>query len=268
MRDLLQLTSPLFFFLAPCALGLSICFLSPLASALNEQESVASPSALKLESKNPKLDPALMKKREPRVMEAAKMYEIYFLNQMMKAMRGTVQYSDKSKPSMGEGIYREQLDDQYVNTWADQGGVGLAELIHDDMVGKWNTIKEMKEKKKAGHKPMPLTDRDVLGLRNLPSTRAGEQRVLVSLGTINSPKDPPNQVKVPWECDVESVNSTDGKTSLRVRTLDGRSVVIAWDGVPVFVRSGDHLKPSQTVGELAKAARGILVTTGPTARSE
>src|SRR4051812_7776266 len=65
----------------------------------------------------------------PRLREAAKLYEEQFLGEMVKAMRKTVSESDFLKPGMGEKIYRDQLDQQYVENWADQGGIGLADLI-------------------------------------------------------------------------------------------------------------------------------------------
>lgn len=104
--------------------------------------------------------------RDPRVMNAAKMYERYFLGQMMKAMRSTVAKSELEKPSMGENIYREQLDDQYVESWSERGGIGLADMIHDELVGKAEMLKRRKqalrEARGRSRVPMALTERDVL----------------------------------------------------------------------------------------------------------
>lgn len=69
--------------------------------------------------------------QDPRLMQAARMYEQYFLSQMVKGMRSTVSKSGLVQESMGESIYAEQLDAQYVQAWSERGGVGLAQLIHD-----------------------------------------------------------------------------------------------------------------------------------------
>jgi Rod binding domain-containing protein len=66
---------------------------------------------------------------DPGALKAAREFERYFLDEMMKAMRSTVSASEITKPSMGEKIYREQLDQRYVESWSENGGVGLADLI-------------------------------------------------------------------------------------------------------------------------------------------
>lgn len=70
---------------------------------------------------------------ETRLREAAQMYEEQFLGEMVKAMRRTIPESDFMKPSSAEKIFREQLDQQYVEAWADKGGIGLADLIVDQI---------------------------------------------------------------------------------------------------------------------------------------
>lgn len=70
---------------------------------------------------------------EAKLREASKMYEQYFLNEMVKAMRSTVDRSSLTEPSMAEKIYSEKLDDQYVETWAAKGGVGLADIIYNQI---------------------------------------------------------------------------------------------------------------------------------------
>jgi flagellar protein FlgJ len=70
-------------------------------------------------------------KRDNQLKQAAKMYETHFLNEMVKAMRSTVGQEDGLiKRGMGEKIFSEQLDQQYVDSWADKGGVGLADMIY------------------------------------------------------------------------------------------------------------------------------------------
>lgn len=217
--------------------------------------------------------------RDPRVMEAAKMYETYFLNQMMKAMRSTVSFSDHSKPSMGESIYREQLDDQYVDAWANQGGIGLAEMIHDDLKGKVAVQRELMARRKLGKQrtAYALTDRDTMAVRRLPQTQKGEERVLVSLESAKGPRNGAGAeaVRTPWGGVLTGIRTADSKTVLTMliddRTSAGsdrklgaqKEVQLAWDGVPAEVAVGDHLRPEQVVGLLSVRARGIVITTRP-----
>lgn len=71
--------------------------------------------------------------------EAAKMYEGYFLNEMVRAMRSTVQRDENSpmKQSFAEKIFEGQLDQQYVENWTNKGGIGLADMIHQQISDKY-----------------------------------------------------------------------------------------------------------------------------------
>src|SRR5262245_47892062 len=75
-----------------------------------------------------------LKEQDGQLREAAKMYENHFLNEMVKAMRSTVKHDDGLiKQNFGEKIFSEQLDQQYVDGWANKGGVGLADLIYNQL---------------------------------------------------------------------------------------------------------------------------------------
>jgi flagellar protein FlgJ len=77
-------------------------------------------------------------RRDAHLHEAAKMYEQHFLSEMVKAMRSTVHHDNGFlKPNMAEKIFTEQLDQQYVKGWADKGGVGLADLIYNQIQEKY-----------------------------------------------------------------------------------------------------------------------------------
>ncbi|MBX3021062.1 MAG: rod-binding protein [Bdellovibrionales bacterium] len=76
--------------------------------------------------------------RETQLREAAKMYETHFLNEMVKSMRKTVGGEDGLiKKNMAEKIFSEQLDGQYVDNWAAKGGVGLADMIYNQIAERY-----------------------------------------------------------------------------------------------------------------------------------
>lgn len=78
------------------------------------------------------------KKVEGQLRDASQMYENYFLNEMVKAMRSTVNREDGlMKPSFAEKIFEGQLDQQYVENWAKKGGVGLADMIYTQINDKF-----------------------------------------------------------------------------------------------------------------------------------
>lgn len=73
---------------------------------------------------------------DDKLKEVSKLYERQFLQEMVKAMRSTVDHSEFSKPSMAENIYKDQLFDQYAEQWVESGGNGLAKQIYDELKDK------------------------------------------------------------------------------------------------------------------------------------
>ncbi len=80
-----------------------------------------------------------------KLRQAAKMYEKQFLREMMKAMRNTVKHSEFSKPGFAEKIYRNQLDEQYAEKWGDTGGIGLSDLIYEQIKERMDSIKNIQQ---------------------------------------------------------------------------------------------------------------------------
>lgn len=70
------------------------------------------------------------------IKKAAKMYEQQFLQEMMRAMRKTVEHSELTKPSMAEKIYQDEMQAQYTEKWVESGGNGLADLIYKEIKEK------------------------------------------------------------------------------------------------------------------------------------
>lgn len=79
--------------------------------------------------------------RDPKVLEASRLYEGQFLREMVRAMRKTVPESEFMTPNMAEKIYREQMDDNFVDSWVEGGGVGLGDMIYDQLMQKYPELK-------------------------------------------------------------------------------------------------------------------------------
>ena len=76
-------------------------------------------------------------KVEKQFKEVAQLYEKHFMREMMKAMRSTVPDSNFIKQNQGEKIFREQLDQEYVEKWGDHGGIGLSDMIYNQLIEKY-----------------------------------------------------------------------------------------------------------------------------------
>lgn len=77
------------------------------------------------------------KANEDKLRQVSEMYENYFVREMMKQMRATVQEGGFIKQNNAEKIFRGQLDDQYADQWVKAGGIGLSNLIYDQLVEKF-----------------------------------------------------------------------------------------------------------------------------------
>lgn len=95
--------------------------------------------------------------REPRTLEAARMFEQEFLRHMVKEMRKTVSESDLISEGMGGKIFKEELDNKNVETWVnDQGGVGMADMIYDQVVQRVEDMRNRGAHAKAPGEALPL----------------------------------------------------------------------------------------------------------------
>jgi flagellar protein FlgJ len=84
--------------------------------------------------------------------EAAQMYEQQFIREMVKAMRSTVDPSGLVEQNFAEKIFREKLDDEYVQGWSNRGGVGLGDIIFTQLKERFGS--RQPEMPPAG--PIPL----------------------------------------------------------------------------------------------------------------
>lgn len=68
------------------------------------------------------------------LMTAAKGFEAVFINQMVNAMRQSVQKSGFIPESQGERIYNAMLDQEYSQKLADSEQIGLSHMIYEHLL--------------------------------------------------------------------------------------------------------------------------------------
>lgn len=72
--------------------------------------------------------------QDSQMKEASQAYEKYFLNEMVKAMKSTVhKEGGLIKENFAEKMFSENLDQEYVDGWSKSGGVGLADMIYQQL---------------------------------------------------------------------------------------------------------------------------------------
>jgi len=177
--------------------------------------------------------------RDPRLLAASRMYEKQFLGEMVREMRKTVNDSGLIKVGMGEKIFREQLDDQYVDVWGDHGGIGLADLIYNQVMERFGANVAQGQRQHSIKDGMfPITPASVDKVLKRRNSKSGE----IQLKVLNHQKSA--QLKAPWS----------GKIIAQGQLEDGRSFVkIGHDNglVSQFVYHG-HLSGAQLGSSVEK----------------
>lgn len=191
---------------------------------------------------------------DKKLWHVAKLYEKQFLNEMVKAMRGTVTYGSMTKPNMGEQIYREQLDQEYVENWSESGGAGLSQVI----------FKELKEKilpQSMGQKfTQPLSEpkkpvkSDIKEIKKIPSQVDGQTSFL-----IEHELDKENLLLSPWEAQVKSIQEMPNKHQLV--TLEhpwGFRSRMVFEGKQSDLKINQSLSPGDTIAKLDPNAQRLI----------
>lgn len=198
--------------------------------------------------------------QEQKLREAAEMYERHFLNEMVKAMRKTVPEGEGVLPgTFAEKIYRDQLDQQYVESWSQVGGVGLGQLIFDQL------------KEKFGGGPIPLnaprgplptapTKEGALPIemRKSLSPNGALNLQFKGLPTLNGGKI---AVTSPWSGELREAFSTDeGRVKVKIQHVDGLESILNYQGAVSTWKSGEKVAAGQEVGWIDPAAAQLTWT--------
>lgn len=136
-----------------------------------------------------------MKKLDGKIKQAAQLYEKQFLRQMVKAMRSSVDHSAMTKPGMAESIYREQLDDKYVDGWMETGGTGFSKVIYDDIVNKF--YPQMRAHQKQKMRPLQITDRYKGISKSSPVGLKNEKKQTFNISL--APSQGKSYLQLPWQ---------------------------------------------------------------------
>lgn len=102
---------------------------------------------------------------EKQLRDVSALYEKQFLREMVKQMRASVGESEFMPAGFAEKYYREELDHQYVESWGDQGGIGLGKMIYDQLISKYGEMLGIKMPSNKAMGPLPLSQKDQWGAR-------------------------------------------------------------------------------------------------------
>jgi flagellar protein FlgJ len=208
---------------------------------------------MKIESSkiHPMRSPTTQEQMDLQLREVSKTYEKHFLREMVKAMRSSVHESQLVPKSMGERIYSEQLDDQYVESWGDAGGIGLADLIYNDVKEKiFGDVAPEQELPKV-HMPMPIKS-DVP-----PTLRMDEEGFELEAKSETGPSAQRTPVVSPLEGSVVESFENHGRHYVRIDHGERGVSLLSYVGNALPISRGAKVESSQELGWLDESAHSV-----------
>jgi len=135
---------------------------------------------------------------EERLREVSDLYENHFIREMMKQMRSTVHEGGFIKQNNAEKIFRGQLDDQYADQWGKAGGIGLSDLIYNQLMDKFGEKMGLRLAVAKPQGPIGLDQKSVFS--GITTSAAGFQSeaMTVKLQPLQSGKTGLIELKSPW----------------------------------------------------------------------
>lgn len=206
---------------------------------------------------------------DQQVKDASKAMEGKFLEEMMKQMRSTVHESEGFIPtSQAEKIFREQLDQKYVSEWSDKGGLGLADMIYQQIMDKYGEKLGLRVPQAKPQGPIPLNANPKgLKIQN-PQEQKSELRVpqkssfifdlQKSAIDLNDPSS--NQVLAPWSGSVAQIKELGAQEYLvDLNHENGSASRIVFKGQPE-VSPGQEVQAGQKIGLFSPEAKSLFWT--------
>ncbi len=192
----------------------------------------------------PAAAPANVPPRNEKIDDVAKLYEKQFLREMVKAMRSTVSNSELVPQSMGEKIYRSQMDEEYVEQWSNSGGTGLSNMIYDQIMDRY--FKKPESAKSLGQQgPIQISNRDIAKAMRVEGGRPQQTSVKIDLQASG-------QIQAPWDATlVTKTKLPDGKNAVVLDHGAGMRSTFIFDGVPSALEPGSKIARGTSVGVLS-----------------
>ena len=209
----------------------------------------------------PQTAEAKAKQQDTQLREAAEMYEGYFLDQMVRAMRSTIPKEEGIlKKNFAEQIFQGQLDQQYTEAWTKKGGVGLADMIYSQ-------INERMQGMKAGNPQkgvIPIAPKkevhgipaaDSIQMKTLPAEPNAKLNYRFE---IPSPSGGGFEAQSPMSGKVvESKSLSDGWNTVRLDHGQGLRSELTFPGSPAQISAGTEVEAGQRLGIL-DSSRPVL----------
>lgn len=191
--------------------------------------------------------------QEQKIRDVAQQYEKHFLRELVKSMRSTVSDGGLVQKSQAEKIFSEQLDEQYVEQWGSRGGIGLADMIHKQLVEKFGVQMGIKSPTNAMRGPIPFQAQDKANL-GFKASESGDRLNFKFKDLSLSSRDLTN----PFEGTISSFEHKDGVAMLGIDHMNGlRSLLKFPASLSTDKSSASSQLPVTNIGDSVAAGQSL-----------
>ncbi len=203
--------------------------------------------------------------QDQKLKEVAQLYEKQFLREMVKSMRSTVHESGFIKSNQAEQIFKEQLDHEYVEKWGQKGGIGLADMIYNQLLDKYGEalgIRRLDHPKG----PIQFSEKDKIILKDSQKQASTASRF--EFQSLNGFQN--REVTSPWPGEIKKMYSLDVENHfMEIFHKDlGFSSELHFKGINSLqsngLKEGDPVLAGQRLGLLSPEARRLFWNINPT----
>lgn len=180
----------------------------------------------------------------------SKDYEKYFLQEMMRAMRKSVDESDLLQKNLGAKIYGEQLDQEYVNSWSEAGGIGLSEIIYQNVRDK---IFPQAIDRPAKGQMLPLNENHIQRAIPLQNT---EEQSTIKFELKDKEGSEPLSLHLPRGGKLVGQKSLDSLMQLDFQHENGTSHFV-FKGTPLNAVSNRDFSPGEKIATLSPESKEL-----------
>lgn len=194
--------------------------------------------------------PLTPEQQDQKLQDVAKLYEKQFLREMVKQMRTTVGDGGFIEKNQAEKIFSQQLDEQYVENWGDKGGIGLAKVIHEQLLDRLGPALGIRPKPQRPMGPIKIDEKNQMQnpvkLQNSPAGKAQMQIDLREVALEN------REVTAPWAGSLLGAKQINPDEYLmEILHDDGLKSQMVFRGQPA-----PELKQALMAGETAQMSAG------------
>ncbi len=217
--------------------------------------------------------PLTPEQQDQKLKDVSKLYEKQFLREMMKQMRGTVTEGGFMPANQAEKIFREQLDDEYVEKWGDRGGIGLADMIHQQLLDKFGPALGIRPEVQKPRGPIKLDEKSLQqnpfklhsGVNPGRPSKVSMQFDLQKMALSN------NEISAPWKGSVLGVKNLNAdENMLEIAHDNGLKSQLVFRGAleknlqPASFKPGMEIQAGQRLGLLSPEAKSLFWTVDTT----